>query len=398
MIKLKDGYKSTPIGLLPVDWEVKKLGELLEFKNGINASKEQYGLGVKFINVLDILNNEYITFDKIIGKVDIDQITLSKYAVNYGDILFQRSSETREEVGTANVYLDNNSEVTFGGFVIRGKKIKDYFPIFVNKVLKNSIVRNQITSKAGGSTRYNVSQEILEDVLIPFPAIQEQEKISQVLMTWDEAIEKQEQLIEQEKEFKKGMMQKIFSRELRFEDENRDNYPEWEYKKLGLLCNINTGKLDANAMIKNGKYRFYTCAREHYYINNFAFDTDALLISGNGANVGYIHHYKGKFNAYQRTYVLDNFKENIIFIKYILNKDLKKRIKQEKNQGNTPYIVLETLTGMKLNIPSLPEQEKIANLFSTIDEKLEVLEQKLVELKEQKKGLMQKLLTGEVRV
>ena len=99
------------------EWEEKKLGEILEFKNGVNASKEQYGKGIKFINVLDILNNDFITYNNIIGKVDIDKNMLEKYAVTYGDILFQRSSETREEVGIANVYLDKENRATFGGFV-----------------------------------------------------------------------------------------------------------------------------------------------------------------------------------------------------------------------------------------------------------------------------------------
>ena len=98
---------------------------------------------------------------------------------------------------------------------------------------------------------------------------------------------------------------------IRFKKNDGTEYPQWEEKKLGKFCNITTGKLDANAMTTNGKYRFYTCASEYFYINNFAFDTEALLISGNGANVGYVHYYKGKFNAYQRTYVLDAFSENI---------------------------------------------------------------------------------------
>ena len=68
---------------------------------------------------------------------------------------------------------------------------------------------------------------------------------------------------------------------------------------------VTTGKLDANAMVSNGEYRFYTCAKEYYQIDKYSFDTDALLVSGNGANVGYVHHYKGKFNAYQRTHVMD---------------------------------------------------------------------------------------------
>ena len=121
---------------------------------------------------------------------------------------------------------------------------------------------------------------------------------------------------------------------------------EWQVKKLGDFSSITTGKLDANAMVENGRYRFYTCAREFYKIDQYAFDTEALLVSGNGANVGYIHYYKGKFNAYQRTYVLDNFRENIGYIKLYLDRYLKKRILQEKFEGNMPYIVLSTLKDM----------------------------------------------------
>lgn len=127
-------------------WQLKKLSELLEFKNGINAQKEQYGHGVKFINVLDILNNDFLTYDKIIGSVDIDDTTLNRNSVSYGDILFQRSSETREEVGSACVYLDKDRISAFGGFVIRGKKIGTYDPVFFNKLLKTDLARDEITS------------------------------------------------------------------------------------------------------------------------------------------------------------------------------------------------------------------------------------------------------------
>jgi type I restriction enzyme S subunit len=105
------------------EWYEKKLGDYLSFKNGINAEKEKYGSGIKFINVLDILNNDFITYNKIIGCVDVDENLFLKNEVKFGDILFQRSSETREEVGLANVYLDLEKSATFGGFVIRGQKI-----------------------------------------------------------------------------------------------------------------------------------------------------------------------------------------------------------------------------------------------------------------------------------
>ncbi|MCH7410197.1 restriction endonuclease subunit S [Belliella sp. DSM 111904] len=181
-------------------WAEKSLGELLEFKNGINASKEQYGKGVKFINVLDILNNDFIIHDRIIGSVDVEKNIVDKYPVNYGDILFQRSSETREEVGSASVYLDKEHTATFGGFVIRGRKIGEYDPMFLNKLLKTDASRDSITSKSGGSTRYNVGQETLSSVKLLFPEISEQTKIANFFTAVDEklqALKKKKALLEQ---------------------------------------------------------------------------------------------------------------------------------------------------------------------------------------------------------
>ncbi|MEN0049582.1 MAG: restriction endonuclease subunit S, partial [Bacteroidota bacterium] len=179
------------------EWEEKRLGELMEFKNGINASKEDYGKGYKFINVLDIIENDFITYDVIKGAVNIDSGIFEKNIVSYGDVLFQRSSETREEVGQANVYVDKEKEATFGGFVIRGKKIGEYDPILMNYILKTENSRKEIIAKSGGSTRYNVSQSILSEVRIIMPSILEQQKIANFLSKIDERIALVENHIEQ---------------------------------------------------------------------------------------------------------------------------------------------------------------------------------------------------------
>lgn len=122
-----------------------------------------------------------------------------------------------------------------------------------------------------------------------------------------------------------------------------------EVKKLGdVIGKVTTGKLDANAMKENGEYRFYTCAKDYYFIDKYAFDNEALLVSGNGANVGYIHYYKGKFNAYQRTYVLSDFSIDVFYIKLYLDSYLKNRIKTEVSAGNTPYIKMDTITDMMI--------------------------------------------------
>ncbi len=223
------------------------------------------------------------------------------------------------------------------------------------------------------------------------PSLPEQTKIAYFLTAVDEKITQLTQKAALLAQYKKGVMQQIFSQQLRFKDDDGSDFPEWEDGLLGKICSITTGKLDANAMVENGQYRFYTCAKDYYKINKYAFDTDALLISGNGANVGYIHHYKGKFNAYQRTYVLDGFEQEIIYIKYYLDKFLHERIFKEAKEGNTPYIVMGTLTEMSIKLPCLKEQTKIANFLTAIDGKLTQAQAQLDAVKQYKQGLLQQM-------
>ena len=103
------------------EWEEHYLSDYLDFKNGLNPKPDKFGKGIKFISVMDILNNAIITNDCIRASVDVSEEELQNFCVGYGDILFQRSSETLEDVGRANVYMDDKPAV-FGGFVIRGKK------------------------------------------------------------------------------------------------------------------------------------------------------------------------------------------------------------------------------------------------------------------------------------
>lgn len=142
-------------------------------------------------------------------------------------------------------------------------------------------------------------------------------------------------------------------------------------------------------MVDNGEYPFFTCAEQVYKIDKYSFDSEALLISGNGANVGYIHYYRGKFNAYQRTYVLSDFKTNIFYIKFYLDKYLHSRIKQEKNTGNTPYILMSTLSEMKIKIPKSEQQNIIIEILSSISNKIEIEQQLIILFNHQKKYLLQ---------
>ncbi|AQT70087.1 Putative type I restriction enzyme specificity protein [Anaerohalosphaera lusitana] len=175
---------------------------------------------------------------------------------------------------------------------------------------------------------------------------------------------------------------------------------DWEVIELGSICErITTGRLDANAMAEDGDYPFFTCAREPYRIDKFAFDTEALLISGNGANVGYIHYYAGKFNAYQRTYVLNGFRVNIHFCKWFIDRNLQDRIRVEVKAGNTPYITMSTLSEMKIAVPEcVPEQRAIAEALSDVDSLIGSLDRLIAKKRALKQAAMAELLTGKTRL
>ena len=209
--------------------------------------------------------------------------------------------------------------------------------------------------------------------------IKEQQKIAALLNLITERIATQIKIIEKLESLIKGLCQTLF------------NFEEYTTYFLGDICSITTGKLDANAMVEDGKYPFFTCAEDVFSIDEYAFDTEALLISGNGANLGYIHYYDGKFNAYQRTYVLDKFAIDINYVRLYLESFLKYRIEQEKNTGNTPYIVLGTLSKMKIKVPNTITQQKINQSIASLKEKLSIEKQSLKKYEEQKKYLLSNL-------
>ncbi len=153
--------------------------------------------------------------------------------------------------------------------------------------------------------------------------------------------------------------------------------------KLGQICSIKTGKLDANAMTDNGEFPFFTCAREDYRTDTYAFEGDSLLISGNG-DIGIVKRYNGKFNAYQRTYVLQDFIQDIAYIQCFIEHHLPKRVLKEKNVGAMPYIVLSTLSEMPIILPPTYIQNSICKTLGTISELINVEEMILVKFELQK--------------
>ena len=241
--------------------------------------------------------------------------------------------------------------VTDNTLVIDAKEWNYYIYYFLQHYNLNRLVF--------GSGQPLITGGMLKRIKVRYGCKAERNNITRLLCLIDERIATQNKIIEKYESLIKGIAQHCIKATSGI-----------TYVKLGDICQITTGKLDANAQVDNGIYPFFTCAEQPFKIDNFAFDTEALLISGNGANLGYINYYKGKFNAYQRTYVLDLFSENIQYIKWALKVLLPKRIAIEKSSSNTPYIVLSTLTDLRLPIPNKSNQCHIAKLMQSLERKL----------------------------
>ena len=327
--------------------------------------------------------------------------------------MFQRSSETREEVGTASVYLDKEKTATFGGFVIRGKKIGEYEPFFLSRLLQTDLSRNQITSKSGGSTRYNVGQEILMSIEVSFPTLPEQQKIATFLSTVDEklqALKKKKCLLET---YKKGVMQKLFSQEIRFKDVKGNDFEDWEVKKLGEVAELTSSKrVYASDYVSSGIPFFR--GKEITELKQNIIPTDILYIS----KEAYLK-FKNTYGVPQINDILITavgtlgnilkvknnnpfyFKDgNLIWIRYVTeNSDFLaillnynyNDIEKSAIGSSQKALTMVELRKLLFLFPSLPEQTKIANFLTSIDEKFNKVDAQIKQMELWKKGLLQQM-------
>lgn len=167
----------------------------------------------------------------------------------------------------------------------------------------------------------------------------------------------------------------------------------WYITNLGNECMIKTGRKDVNEGNPRGTYPFFTCSRNHTYSDTYSFDTEAILIAGNG-DVGTLHYYKGKFEAYQRTYVLDKIKVDSFYIYQYLSKYLIPTLLKQRVGTSIPYIKLNNLTRFEVKLPKFStEQQKIAEILTKVDEAIDVTEKIIKKNEGIKKGLMQDLFS-----
>lgn len=389
-------FKQTEIGLIPEDWSYGNFADFLKtFTTGatpLRSIKSYYEGNIKWVSSGEL--NYRTIYDTIEHITESAARNTNLKTHEKGTFLMAITGLEAEGTRGKCAILGTEATTNQSCLAINSTSKMTVKYLYYYYRLNSDLLAFKYCQ---GSKQQSYTAEIVKKLPIYCPKeILEQKKIASALTSIDNLLLSLDKLIEKKRLIKQGAMQELLTGKKRLPGFTG----EWVKRRLGEIANkITTGKLDANAMVNGGKYPFFTCAREVYRINTFAFDEEVLLISGNGANVGYIHYYKGKFNAYQRTYILYDFSDDIQYIKAYLDKFLCKRIETEKSDSNTPFIKMDTLTEMYINIPQqLEEQKAIATVLSSMDKEIESLESKKAKYEHIKQGMMQQLLTGKIRL
>ena len=369
------------------EWNIVKVSDLLEFYSTNSYSWDQldFEVGEIFNLHYGMIHNGLPTMMN--AKENILPFVKEK-PKNYtickeGDVAFADASEDTNDVAKCIEFTNcDKKQIICGLHTIHGRDKLGITELgYKGYAFSSKAFHDQVKKLAQGTKIYSISAKTFSECFVGIPSNKEQQKIAKLLSLLDRRIEIQRSAIEKLKSLKSAIVDKLLAEK-----------KECQTIRLGDICSITTGKLDANAMDENGIYPFFTCAEIPFKINKYAFDCEALMISGNGANLGYIHYYKGKFNAYQRTYVLKDFSVNINYVKFLLDRYLHRRIEQEKNTGNTPYIKLSTLTDMQLYIPVLEKDiQKTIDICCSISNYLDISKKILTMYNKQKQFLLNKM-------
>ena len=184
--------------------------------------------------------------------------------------------------------------------------------------------------------------------------------------------------------------------ETRSQDQRDDLPSDWQVERLGNSCRIKTGKKDVNEGSPSGKYPFFTCSKAIHYSDSYSFDTEAILVAGNGA-VGETKYYQGKFEAYQRTYVLDQFSAFAPYVFLFLKGTLVTELARHVTGSTMPYIRKGDLENIEIPVPPLAEQQKIAAVLGLVHRAIEQQERLIALTTELKKALLHQLFTQGLR-
>ena len=394
-MEVKPGYRQTEVGMIPEDWSVKPLGEVVTFLDGkrrpvkdtdrakMRGSIPYYGAS----GIVDYVN-DYLFDDELILLGEDGENILSRNC----RLAFRISGKAW--VNNHAHVLKPNSDVSLGF-------LTDYL---------ESLNYERFNS---GTAQPKLNKQTCTGILVALPPTKaEQEAIAMALSDADALIESLEQLLAKKRHLKQGAMQELLTGKKRLPGfENKPGYkqtevgviPEdWYFDYIENLAHITTGGKNTQDRVDDGEYPFFVRSQTVERINSYSYDGEAVLTAGDGVGTGKVFHYiNGKFDAHQRVYRISEFSERIsgyFFYLYFSN-HFYNRIMQMTAKSSVDSVRREMIARMLVPLPpTKAEQTAIAAILSDMDAEIAALEQRLAKARQLKQGMMQELLTGRIRL
>ncbi|HFQ1718163.1 restriction endonuclease subunit S [Staphylococcus aureus] len=365
------------------EWGEKKLGEVAKIYDGTHQTPKYTNEGIKFLSVENI---KTLNSSKYISEEAFEKEF--KIRPEFGDILMTRIGD----IGTPNIVSSNEKFAYYVSLaLLKTKNLNSYF-------LKNLILSSSIQNELWRKTLHvafpkKINKNEIGKIKINYPKKQEQQKIGQFFSKLDRQIELEEQKLELLQQQKKGYMQKIFSQELRFKDENGNDYPEWEERRFADIFKFHNKlrkPIKENLRVK-GSYPYYGATGIIDYVDDFIFDGNYLLIGEDGANIitrsaPLVYLVNGKFWVNNHAHILSPLNGNIQYLYQVAE-----LVNYEKYNTGTaqPKLNIQNLKIISVVISTnLEEQQKIGSFLSKLDRQIDLEEQKLELLQQRKKALL----------
>ena len=385
---------------LPNGWQIKTLGDIFLIERGssprpIKSFLTNDNNGINWIKIGDAKNNSKYIYQSA-EKIRPEGKKYSRF-VEIGDLILSNS------MSFGRPYIMKTIGCIHDGWVVLRKILKNIiYEEYAYYILSSNQVHSEFSKLAAGSVVKNLSIDRIKQVYIPIPPLDEQKRIASALSKIDAYLENTIKLIEEKERFKRGIAKKLLTcKEVENIPEARFKgfEDEWETKTLNSISNIKKGeqknKLD---LIADGKYPVLNGGMNFSgYCNSYNREANTITIS-EGGNAGYVNFIKEKFWSSGHCYTLHDLKIDKYFL-YQCLKNSEKRLMKLQLGTALKNIRQSEIVEFELNIPkSIKEQEKIGGYLSLLDAEIDNLKKQKELIKEMKRGAMQKLLSGEVRL
>lgn len=381
---IPQGYKATALGIIPQEWEVMRLGDIVSITSGESPSLYHLKAEGKYpyVKVEDLNNCE--KYQESSREYSDDNNT----TIKAGSIIFPKRGASilnnKVRIAAKDIQMDSNMMA-----------ITPHTAIIDTEFLYIRILHERLYRIADTSSIPQINNKHIIPYKIAVPPLAEQRKIAEVLGVWDEAIEKQARLIEKLALRKRALMQRLLSAKHRLPGFSEP----WKKVKLGDVASIKTGNKNNEDKIANGQYPFFVRSSIVERINTYSYDGEAILIPGEGKIGEIIHYINGKFDYHQRVYKISDFSNcSGLFLYYYLMYFFGKQAINNSVKACVDSLRLSTFTNMTIIHPPISEQTAIAEVLTAADREIELAKEKLERLRRQKRGLMQQLLTGKKRI